>query len=139
MNDTLFILAGAAAAAGLVALSHRTTELWRYRIYGAAFVIGAGIYVAFAAMAGAFVVQELGGALLCAAVAVAGARGYPWALALGWALHVGWDMGLHGGISPVAPHWYPLLCMGFDLAIAGAIVDELVGRRAYSAGSASSP
>lgn len=129
MNDVLFILVGAGLAATLVVVSHRTTRPWRYRIYGAAFVVGAGIYVAFAAAAGVFFMQEMGGALICAAAAVAGTRGYPWVLGLGWALHVGWDMSLHGVFSPIAPEWYPLLCVGFDLVMAGAIVSELAGHR----------
>ena len=74
MNDVLFMLAGAASAAILVALVHRGSTEQRHRIYGAGLVVAVLIYVGFAAAAGATLVPELGGALVFSAMAVAGVR-----------------------------------------------------------------
>ena len=128
MNDALIILGGAAAAAVLVVAASFLKTPTRHKVYGVALIVAALIYVGFA-VGDMFFLQELGGAFIFAAMAVAGMRGYPWALALGWALHVTWDVGFHGAYSPIAPSWYPLACVGFDLVVAGAILSELAGRK----------
>lgn len=46
-------------------------------------------------------------------------------LALGWVLHPMWDILLHWGeaqAAHVAPQWYVLTCVSFDVAVAGYIV-----------------
>lgn len=41
-------------------------------------------------------------------------------LSIGWALHVFWDLLLHPNGHPEhVPDWYPGVCLGFDLLIAG--------------------
>ena len=45
-------------------------------------------------------------------------------LAAGWAAHVAWDVLLHlsGAGAEYTPHWYPWLCVSFDLVMAGAVL-----------------
>jgi hypothetical protein len=55
-------------------------------------------------------------------------------LALGWTAHVAWDVGLHlDRPQVIVPAWYPLLCVGFDLVVAGFVLgSSLSGRAANS-------
>jgi hypothetical protein len=44
-------------------------------------------------------------------------------LALGWAFHAAWDAALHKlTAAPFVPDWYPLVCLSFDLVLAGYII-----------------
>lgn len=47
-----------------------------------------------------------------------------WWLAVGWFLHVAWDVSLHllGPGAHIAPAWYAIVCIGFDVLMAGYIV-----------------
>lgn len=118
------ILIGAVLGAALVALAE-----WRGReraavVYGVGLVVAAIIYVGFALVGGAsdWIETEIGGALVFSAVVVLGVRRFPSLLAAGWALHVGWDVFLHIDTgADFVPGWYPQLCVGFDLVLAGAI------------------
>jgi hypothetical protein len=64
-------------------------------------------------------------------LAFLGIRHSAWLLALGWASHIGWDLLLHpADASSYAPWWYPAVCLGFDLVVAGAVVARFqTGRR----------
>jgi hypothetical protein len=56
-------------------------------------------------------------------LAFLGVRYSAYFLALGWVAHVAWDLLLHPvHVSAYAPLWYPVACIGFDLAVAGAVV-----------------
>ena len=45
-------------------------------------------------------------------------------------MHAAWDVGLHllGGGTAFAPTWYPLLCLSFDLLVAGYITATVLRR-----------
>jgi hypothetical protein len=63
------------------------------------------------------------GVALFTALAWLGLRVSLWWLTLGWLAHVGWDVGLHlDRPQPVVGPWYPLLCVGFDLVVAGFLL-----------------
>lgn len=126
MTEPTWILVGAAAGAGFIWALRRLPADRRQPIYGVALLVAVLIYVAFAMVAGTALVQEFGGGLMFAAMAFAGMRGYPMALAVGWATHGWWDAAVHGTASAIAPAWYPPLCLGFDLLVAGAIFHEVV-------------
>ncbi len=101
----------------------------RRYVFAVGLVVAAAIYVPFALLAFdlAWLGIELVGVLLFGALAIAGYRRWPVVLALGWLLHVGWDVGLHlTVVESVAPRWYPLLCVGFDLPV--ALVAALAAR-----------
>ena len=59
--------------------------------------------------------------------ALAGLKLWPWLLAIGWTAHVGWDVLLHlnGAGAEYTPPWYPWLCVGFDLVLAGAVLTSV--------------
>lgn len=84
-------------------------------------LVAALIYLALAlpTMDSRWLLVEAGGVVLFGAIAWLG-RATPWVLAAGWAAHAGWDVALHlDRAQPVVGAWYPLLCIGFDLPVAG--------------------
>jgi hypothetical protein len=120
------LLAGVVLALGVVAGARRTGRTRARRIYAVGLMVAALIYVAFAVVEGRtdrWLALEVVGLLGFGAAAVVGFRFWPIALALGWAAHVGWDMlHLRGVGAQYTPDWYPWLCVGFDLVIAGAVL-----------------
>ena len=94
-------------------------------VFAIGMVVAAAIYVVFALVAGdsRTVFIELGGVALIAIVAAAGLRWSAHLVAVGWLGHVAWDLLLHPVLdNSHAPWWYPALCLGFDLFVAGSIV-----------------
>ena len=117
------ILAGAALGAGLVHVARRAGTGER-GVLAAGLLVAALIYVGFAVGArdARWLLLESAGVLLIAPFAWLGRASGVW-LALGWAAHVAWDVGLHlDRPQPVVGHWYPLLCVGFDLIVAGSLM-----------------
>ena len=89
-------------------------------------VLAAVVYVGFA-LAGAglmWVLVDALGVIGYGALAWLGLKRSALWLAAGWALHPVWDVGLHiaGSGAAFAPAWYAILCLGFDLLVAGYIV-----------------
>jgi hypothetical protein len=118
---------GAAFALALVGLARRYPPERERRVYAVGLVVAALVYVGFGAVGGAgagWLALEILGVPLYGAAAWAGLRGRPWLLALGWAAHVAWDVLLHlsGAGSEYTPHWYPWLCLSFDLVVAVAVL-----------------
>lgn len=92
--------------------------------YAIALVIAALIYVGFSLFADdpRWISLELVGLAIYFIFALLGLKYSPWLLAVGWAAHIVWDIGLH--TSPAisfVPEWYPLLCVAYDIVIAGYI------------------
>ena len=88
-------------------------------------VIAALIYVVFALLGKNYdwLSIEVAGVLLYAIPAILSLKYSKYWLAVGWALHVLWDVLLHANGNPdYVPMWYPGVCLGFDLAIAGFVV-----------------
>lgn len=97
-------------------------------IYSIGLILAALIYVAFS-FTGAgtwWLIIEIIGMAVFTLLAVLGLRASPWFLAAGWALHISWDVFLHL-VSPQAfvPDWYPVVCISFDLIVAGYIAMKL--------------
>ena len=82
-------------------------------------------YVGFALMAGngRWAAYEAVGVLVYGLVAWCGLRRSPRWLVLGWAAHPLWDTLLHlsGTGAELAPQWYVVSCVPFDLLVAGFI------------------
>ena len=100
------------------------------RVLALGLLVAALIYVGLA-LAGderGWIITEMAGVALFGGLAWLGLRLSPWWLALGWLGHVGWDVGLHldRGQALVGA-WYPLLCVGFDLVVAGFLVNTALG------------
>ncbi|HEX2121542.1 MAG TPA: DUF6010 family protein [Thermoanaerobaculia bacterium] len=117
------VFAGGVLALPYVLYARRSRD--RRRVFAIGLAVAALVYVALAAFrgTGGELLVEAGGVMLFGIVAVLGVRHSIYWLALGWAAHVGWDLLLHpAGASSYAPWWYPVICIGFDLVVAGAIV-----------------
>jgi len=83
------------------------------------------IYVVFALLAGGIreCVIELAGVVAFGIIAFLGVRRSVLYLAFGWLAHVAWDLSLHPHRQAAyAPSWYPMVCLGFDVLVAGAIL-----------------
>ncbi len=98
-----------------------------YRGEKVSYAIGLGvaalIYVVFGffSSANGWILTELVGLLIYLSFAVLGVRFSGWFLSFGWLLHVGWDIFIHGSTLNFVPSWYPAVCLGFDILIAGYI------------------
>ena len=117
------ILIGAALGAAFIGLA-RTWRGGEVRMLAIGLVVAALAYLAFALPTrnSRWVLIELGGVVVFGLLAWAGRAAPVW-LALGWTAHVAWDVGLHlDRAQPVVGTWYPLLCVGFDLVIAGNLL-----------------
>ena len=95
--------------------------------------VAALIYIVFALVGGAdprWLTLEVAGLGVFGVFAWLGLRGSLWWLAAGWGAHVGWDLGLHlDRAQAFVPAWYPLLCVGFDLVVAGSLLGLALARR----------
>jgi hypothetical protein len=117
------ILAGSVLGAVFVLVARRQ-DAGETRMLAIGLVVAALIYVGFALPTGEprWLLVETAGVALFGAIAWCG-RASAWWLALGWIAHVGWDVGLHlDRAQPVVGVWYPLLCVGFDLTVGGALL-----------------
>jgi hypothetical protein len=118
------ILVGAMLGA-LFATFARARKAAEARVLALGLVVAALIYVGLAlgGKGREWLVIELAGVGLFASVAWLGLRASRWWLAVGWVAHVTWDVGLHlDRAQAVVGAWYPLLCVGFDLVVAGFVV-----------------
>lgn len=118
---TFEIIIGAALALGLLFLPINKQHL-QIKIWSFALILAAIIYVGFALLASnrEWLPTELVGVLIYSIPAFLALKYNGWWLVLGWIAHVLWDIGLHTGGHPgFVPSWYPGVCIGFDLAVAG--------------------
>ena len=124
---TLAILLGAVLALPYVSYARRSRR--PPAVFAIGLIVAAAVYVGlalFAANTRALVV-ETGGLLLFAALAAAGVRWSSHLLAAAWLGHVAWDLLLHPvQSSGYAPWWYPALCIGFDIFVAGFIAAQRI-------------
>ena len=94
-------------------------------ILAKALVIAAAIYVLFALIWGntTWLVIETAGMPLYGFFAWASVRYSAYWLAIGWLLHPLWDVWLHllGPGATVAPEWYAVACITFDILVASYI------------------
>lgn len=125
-----WMASGVVLAAAFVSLARRGSESRERRILAIGLLIATAVYVGSAVWVGGVedILLALTGVGFFLGMAATGIHwGAGW-LAAGWTIHVGWDGLLHYVTPGVAPAWYALLCLGFDLTVAGA----LLGRRPSS-------
>jgi len=124
MQQVLLILGGVVLSLAFIALARSLHPQRELTVYGIALVPTAGAYVFFGLINGAFsaLPRELLGVLLYGGLGLAGVWRWPVLIAFGWATHVAWDL----AVSPetaasYVPAWWPTLCVGTDLFLAGYI------------------
>jgi hypothetical protein len=116
------IVGGAVLGALFVAIAARRSRSGESQLLAIGLIVVALIYVVFGVFGAdwLWLVYEIAGLLFFGAFAWLGVRVSLVWLAFGWAAHVAWDVGLHLDQSQaIVPEWYPLLCVGFDLIVAG--------------------
>jgi hypothetical protein len=124
MQNLFRIIAGAILAVGLILLARRYKNYEKEKIpYAAGLISAAVIYVGFGFFSGStgWLLTEIAGVPVYALFAFLGLRRSGWFLSVGWALHVLWDVALHGQQTDFVPFWYQMMCVGFDLLLAGYI------------------
>ena len=105
----------------------KDVSFWRL-----ALIITALIYVGFALFGKQWdwLPIEFGGVLLYSFFVFLSFRFSNLFLALGWALHVVWDLALHfDGHPGYVPEWYPGVCLGLDLMVAGYLTWLFLGKK----------
>jgi hypothetical protein len=125
------ILAGVGLVAVLIAIARRLRR--EAPIYRVVLAVTAAYYVLAAWRGGTreALLLELGGLVLFGGVALAAWGSRRLLLAAGWAGHALWDVGFHtGGRGAYVPEWYPLLCVAFDLLLAGYLCGTALRREA---------
>jgi uncharacterized protein DUF6010 len=103
------------------------------RLLAFGLAVAALIYLVLALVGGAdrrWLTLEVAGLGVFGMFAWLGLRVSLWWLAVGWWGHVGWDVGLHlDRAQAFVPTWYPLLCVGFDLVVAGFLLGLALATR----------
>jgi hypothetical protein len=126
------ILVGAVLGGAYTLVAPRSRQVSTAGMFAIALVVAALAYVALALIARdpRWLGVETAGAGLFGAVAWLGLRSSLWWLTFGWLAHVAWDVGLHldRAQSIVGPD-YPLLCVGFDLVVAGFLLGMTATRK----------
>jgi hypothetical protein len=116
------------------ALAAHLLPRYRRHVLSAVLLVAALAYVHFTLAAGAgpvWLLVEVLGVLAYGVAAWRGLRGSAWWLAAGWALHPVWDIALHyaGPGAAIAPTWWTVPCLGWDLVVAGYIAVLTLGAR----------
>jgi hypothetical protein len=125
------LLLGALSCLLFVTFARRAGRRRELAIYAAALAAAAVIYVIFAAFGGAtlgWTAVETSGLAIFSLLALLARRGSREALIVGWAVHPAWDVLIHEVLrASFVPEWYPALCVGFDLSLAGYIALRVKG------------
>ncbi len=120
MQTVSALFVGALLGAGFLSFARRRGEDRADYIFAAGLTIAAAIYAAFSMNAGPaqWVLIELGGVAVFAAISIIGYRTSILLLAVGWTIHVGWDV-WHSMVESIrfVPEWYPMLCISFDIVV----------------------
>ena len=122
MEVIFWLAVGVVTSTVLIKYVHHKSSEARLKILGYALIIAALIYVLFAVLASdlVWIGIESFGVLLYGAFFVASKNRSWYLLAVGWLLHPVWDVGLHlsASGSNVAPQWYVIMCISFDITVA---------------------
>ncbi|MEL6461048.1 MAG: DUF6010 family protein [Cyanobacteria bacterium J06636_27] len=95
------------------------------KIYALALIIAASIYVGFSLLSQntTWIFTETLGVIVFSLISFLGLKFSPWFLAMGWLIHPAWDLFIDNHNSTIfVPHWYPIVCIGYDIAIAWYLV-----------------
>lgn len=118
------IVIGSVGALILILAARRTGKNKERFIYAAGLAFAALIYLLFALFNNGMdhLKLEAIGFVIFTILAAVGLKSAP-ILGISWAAHSVWDFGLHSGTdTPFVPNWYPGMCAGFDLFLAGYIL-----------------
>jgi len=125
----LWCCLGVVLAMPLLILSERVKLNVMTHLMGLSLVMAAIIYIGFALVWGdtQWLLIEFFGVVTYGVFYLLAVRYSAIWLSVGWLLHPMWDVVLHlnGPGSHVAPEWYAVACLSFDIAIAATIFRRL--------------
>ncbi len=128
MKNVAAAAIGAAAGLGTDLVAARRSPRQRVLILAGGLISAAAIYPLARRRRplGAPLLREMAGVAAAGAVASTAARSTTrqgrTVVATGWAAHVLFDALHEGGEDSLIPDWYPALCAGYDLAVAGRLL-----------------
>ena len=126
ISQTLTMLLAGAVLGTVFVLMALALRRYTRQILFAVLVVAAVVYAGFALYHGAgvpWLLVELVGVAVYGSVGYRGLRGSMLWLAAGWTLHPLWDVLLHlfGPGASFAPASYAVVCVSFDLVVAGVV------------------
>ena len=128
MNNAVSAAIGAAAGIGTDLATEKQTPRHRALVLAGGLITAAAIYPLARRdrRLGWPLAREIAGMVAAGAVAATAARSTPTAarnlVAAGWAAHAVFDVVHDSGDDSLIPSWYPAMCAGYDLAVAGRLV-----------------
>ena len=128
MNNAVSAAVGAIAGIGTDLVTEHRSSKQRAMALAAGLIVAAAIYplARRERRPGAPLAREIAGLIGSGAILTAAARSTPTQarnlVAAGWAAHAVFDMVHDGGEASKIPSWYPAMCAGYDLAVAGRLV-----------------
>jgi hypothetical protein len=127
MDRAVSATIGALAGIGTDLLSENRPPKHRAMLFAGGLVAAAAIYplARRKRSMGAPLVREIAGLVASGMVLSAAARATPKqarnVVAAGWAAHAAFDLVHDSGSDSLIPGWYPAMCAGYDLAVAGRL------------------
>jgi hypothetical protein len=129
LSNTTWLIFGLVLGSVLLVYARSYGVKRERKILAIALVIAAMIYVTFAIIwgDGKWVLIEVLGVAIYGVFVWAAIRYSAYWLAVGWLLHPLWDVVLHllGSGKLVAPAWYAISCITFDILIAAYIFNRV--------------
>jgi hypothetical protein len=128
MDSSVSAAIGALAGIGTDLLAENGPPKRRAMILAGGLVAAAAIYplARRKRSMGAPLAREIAGLVASGAILSAAARATPKqarnVVAAGWAAHAAFDLVHDSGSDSLIPSWYPAMCAGYDLAVAGRLV-----------------
>ena len=119
---------GALAGVATDLLAENRSPKHRAMLFAGGLVAAAAIYplARHQRSMGAPLMREIAGLVASGAILSAAARATPNqarnVVAAGWAAHAAFDLVHDSGSDSLIPSWYPAMCAGYDLAVAGRLV-----------------
>ena len=128
MLTLVWLLLGLVLGAAYIYWTRSLGAVLELRALTAGLVIAALIYVGFAVIwgNGNWILVELAGVAAYAIFAFLTYRFSSLWLAACWGIHPAWDALLHlfGPGQTIAPNWYAVACISFDILVAAYIVNR---------------
>ena len=128
MNNAVSAAIGAVAGIGTDVATEKWAQRHRAMALAGGLVAAAAIYplARRERSMGAPLGREIAGLVASGAILSAATRATPTqarnVVAAGWAAHAAFDMVHDSGSDSLIPSWYPAMCAGYDLAVAGRLV-----------------
>ncbi len=126
MISLIWLMLGLVAGWAFLYYARSKNATGEKRILAAGLVLAAAVYVAFAVIYGSarWIAIEFAGVALYGIFAWFSYKYSVRWLAIGWVGHAAWDALLHlvGPGNVVAPEWYVLACISFDILVGGYVL-----------------